>query len=240
MSRSKHIVFICLLLFSFCQLEAQERVTTVGMQFKPLFSSRFFGTGPQTITDSSFTYGIDPGPGYALGMVIRRGFTPTLSLEFGLNYIVRNYDISASDGVETGSERMKIVGYELPIIQLVFIRLSKNIYMNASAGICMNMFPSDVYEEQDNFFAFAGRNNIFTPSLLANIGFELRTKEKGYFYIGTSLNRQFGPIFLYSIDYVRNNTSVNSTLADINGTYLSIDLKYFFHEDPEKRKKSRK
>ena len=240
MRRFKHPLTICLFLFCFVQIKAQERVSTVGVQLKPLFSSKFFGTGPQTITDSSFTYGINPGPGYALGMVIRRGFTPTLSLEFGLNYVVRNYDINASDGIETGSERMKIVGYEIPISQLVFIRLYEKIYMNASAGFCINMFPSDVYEERDNFFAFAGRNNIFTQSLLANLGFEYRTEDKGYFYIGTSLNRQFNPIFGYSIDYVRNNTSVNSILTDINGTYLSIDLKYFFHEDPEKKGKKKK
>lgn len=240
MIRLIHPFFIGMLLLSFSQSKAQERVSTVGVQLKPLFSSKFFGTGPQTITDSSFSYGLRPGPGYVMGMVIRKGYTPTLSLEFGLNYIVRNYDINASDGVETGSERMKIVGYELPISQLVFIRLSEKIYMNASAGFCINMFPSDVYEEQDNFFAFAGRNNIFTPSLLANLGFEYRTDDKGYFYIGTSLNRQFNPIFGYSIDYVRNNTSVNSIITEINGTYLSLDFKYFFHEDPEKKGKKKK
>ncbi|MEX1187871.1 MAG: hypothetical protein WED33_01340 [Bacteroidia bacterium] len=224
----------------FNKIEAQERVITVGVQIKPLFSSKFFGTGPQSLIDSGFTYTIRPASGYAFGMVVRRGFTPTLSLEFGLNYIVRNYEVGASDGVVSNSERMRIVGYEIPFSQLIFIRLSEKIYMNASAGLCLNMFPSDVYEESDNFLAFAGRNNIFLPSLLANLGFEYRTKDKGYFYLGASLNRPFQPFYGYSIDYIRNNVILNSALTQLNGTYLSVDLKYFFHEDPEKRKKGKK
>ncbi|MEZ5173443.1 MAG: hypothetical protein R2850_08020 [Bacteroidia bacterium] len=47
---------------------AQERVNTVGIQFKPLFSSRFFGTGPETIIQSPFTYDIQPQFGYVFGM----------------------------------------------------------------------------------------------------------------------------------------------------------------------------
>lgn len=236
----KSLVLISFALFVSAELFSQERVTTVGFQVKPIFSSRFFGTGPQTLRDSGYSYEVDPSFGYAVGMVIRRGFTPTLSLEFGLNYTRRDYNISATNGIVSDTERMKVVGYEIPISQLIFIRLSEKIYMNASAGACVNMFPSDVFQEADNFLAYAGRKNIFIPSLLANLGFEYRTEDSGYFYIGASLNRPFQPIFGFSIDYLQDDVVLNSAISDLNGTYLSVDFKYFFKEDPEKKGNRRK
>lgn len=219
--------------------QAQERVTTFGIQIRPLFSSKFFGTGPIVLTDSTFSYGIKPKTGYAVGMVIRKGLTKSLSLEFGLNYTARNFELSASNGQTTTADNMQIVGYELPITQLVFIRLSERIYMNAAAGVCINMFPSDVYKDNPQFLAYAGRERILTPSLIANLGFEYRSDKKGYFYLGASLNRPFSPIYGYSADYLDKKNVLNSVLGSINGSYLSVDFKYFFHEDPEKKGKKK-
>jgi hypothetical protein len=234
----KYILFLIWLLTSFTSY-SQERVITVGAQIKPIFSSKFFGTGPIEIGEQGYTYGIKPNSGYAIGMVVRRGFTPTLSLEFGLNYIVRKFELNANNGVLNSAADMRIVGYEIPISQLVFIRLSEKMYMNASAGICINMFPSDVYKDEPNFLVYAGRNSMFQPSLIANIGIEYRTKENGYFYLGTSLNRPFSNIYEYRVDYVNKKDVLNSAATSLNGTYLSIDFKYFFHEDPEKKGKAK-
>jgi hypothetical protein len=236
----KKLLLICAFLLLILSGYAQERVSTVGLQFKPLFSSRFFGTGPQTLTQQSFTYEIQPRFGYVLGAVIRKGYTNTLSLEFGLNYAVRNYNLAAFNNGIGSSDRLKIVGYEIPVSQLIFIRLSEYIYMNASAGICLNMFPSDVFEESENFLAYAGRNSIVTPSLLANLGFEYRTPKSGYFYFGTSLNRPFSDIFDIAIDYSANNFILNTGITSLRGSYLSIDLRYFFAEDPEKKSSKKK
>lgn len=222
--------------------QAQERVSTVGLQFKPLFSSRFFGTGPEIINQEAFSYEIRPRFGYVLGAMIRKGYTPSLSLEFGLNYAVRNYEISAFRSGVGSSENLRVVGYEIPLSQLIFIRLSENIYMNASAGLCINMFPSDVFKESDYFLAYGGRKNVFSPSLLANLGFEYRTEKSGYFYFGTSLNRPFNSVYGFAIDYLENNFVTNNTITELRGAYLSIDFRYFFAEDPEKKgsKKERK
>lgn len=235
----KKIIFFLFCVFSISFSHSQERVITVGAQIKPLFSSKFFGTGPIEIGEQGYSYGIKPKSGYAIGMVVRRGFTPTLSLEFGLNYVVRKFELNANNGVMNNTTDMRIVGYEIPISQLVFIRLSEKMYMNASAGICLNMFPSDVFKDETNFLVYAGRNSMIQPSLIANLGVEYRTKEDGYFYIGTSLNRPFSNIYEYRVDYVNKKDVLNSAAASLNGTYLSVDFKYFFHEDPEKKGKAK-
>jgi hypothetical protein len=229
------LILSCLLWIPLLKLQGQERVWTVGGQIKPIFSSRLFGTGPQTLADSSFIYTLRPRGGYSAGMVVRRGYTRTLSLEFGINFSARNYQVSTNGGPISAATRFRIVGYEIPFSQLVFIRLSERIYMNASGGIGLNMFPSDIVKEELPLLVYAGRELIFHPGLLANIGFEYRSKKSGYFYIGSSLNRPFNQIYTLAAQYQVNKAAVSSVLTSFRGSYLTLDLRYFFHEDPEKK-----
>lgn len=217
-------------------LQAQEKVSTVGFQLKPIFSSSLFGTGPETVSDSGFTYTFKQPTGFAGGMIIRKGYTKNLSLEFGLNFTRRNVYITSSHAGVERQARMRIIGYELPVSQLVFVRLSKTLYMNVSAGLCINMFPSDVQTLNDVVYVIGGRRLVFNPSLISNIGFEHRTAKSGYFYLGASLNRPFVPIYTVLTDYFQNNDVINTVSTNLRGTYLTLDFRYFFHEDPEKRK----
>ena len=112
--------------------------------------------------------------------------------------------------------------------------------MNAAAGFCINMFPTDANKFTSDLAVYAGRKLVFNPSLIANIGFEYRTEKKGYFYIGSSLNRPFSSIYVMSIDYLNSSSNVlNNIATELNGTYLTVDFRYFFHENPDKKKKKR-
>jgi len=217
---------------------AQEKISTVGLQFKPIYSSPFFGTGPINLVDSGFAHEIRPGRGFSGGMVIRKGYKKNLSLEYGINYAVRNYKLKIeSAGNLLIEDKFKIVAYEIPFSQLIFIKLNEKIFINAAVGICINMFPSDIARGNDNYGIVAGRRFLFNPSLLANLGVEYRTTKNGYFYIGTTLNRPFKEIYSFSIDYLQSSTVINNVFGKLNGAYLTLDLKYFFHEDPEKKAK---
>ncbi len=229
-------LLLCALMCGYFSVKAQERVTTVGFQLKPIFSASLFGTGPVSVNDSSFAYTIKQPTGFAGGMVIRKGYTKNLSLEFGLNFIRRNVYINSTHAGVSRQARMRVIGYEIPFSQLVFVRLSKTIYMNVSAGICINMFPSDVQTANDVLYAIGGRRLVFNPSLIANIGFEHRSAKSGFYYLGASLNRPFFPIYDVVADYIQNNDVVNTVNTTLSGTYLTIDFRYFFHEDPEKKK----
>jgi hypothetical protein len=222
--------------FNAVQLWSQEKVTTVGVQIKPIFTSRFFGTGPEEISQNGFNYNISQSTGFSGGLVIRKGYTKTLSLEFGINYSRRKIRMESFFNGQSSMAEMRIVGYEIPFSQLIFVRLSERIYMNVSAGFCINMFPSDVQTTNEVLYAIGGRKLIFNPSLIANVGFEYRTRDKGYFYLGTSLNRPFSPIYGLGIDYIINNDVVNTVVTNLQGSYLTIDFRYFFHEDPERKK----
>lgn len=232
-------LLLCLFSFQTQQLSAQERVITFGLQFKPIFSSPFFGTGAMEETINEVNFKLTPASGYSGGMMIRKGYSKRISFETGINFTRRNYKIFIQERDFEVNDQFRIIGYEIPFTTLVFIQLSENIFMNTSLGVCVNMFPSDVQSYNLDYEHYSGRYNVFNPSLLANIGAEYRTKKSGYFYFGTSLNRPFTPIYLTAIDYVRNQNS-EIFRTPLRGAYLTIDFRYFFHEEPQKSKGKKK
>jgi hypothetical protein len=214
----------------------QNKVTTVGIQLKPIFGASLFGTGPVEINDGGFAYTIRQNTGFSAGMIVRKGFQKNVSLEFGINYCRRNFGVRSQLADTTSNLQFTVIGYEIPVSGLFFVRLSERWFMNVSGGFCLNMFPSDVQKANQFLLVYAGRPSGINPSLIANVGAEYRSKKSGYFYVGCSLNRPFSPIYKSVIDYVINNQVVHNAFADLRGAYLTVDFRYFFHEDPERKK----
>lgn len=227
---------------------AQERVLTFGLQLKPIIPrSSFVRTGGQTIVQDTFTYKMNPRIGYAAGMVLRYGFDKTFSLETGLNYVRRNYAVEACRDITPDStvchgDTFRIVGYELPILGLVYIKLSDHIYMNVSFGAAIDLFPSNVETPRgsqpagERYYHRSRRSSWVQTALLANVGWDFRTTKSGIFYIGASFHRPFTPIYRSLIQYYDDSIKLDETVTEISGNYFTLDLRYFFHEDPENKK----
>ncbi len=197
-----------------------------------------FNTGRTEFADSAVNFSLQPNPGYCFGMVIRRGFTKNISLETGINYVKRNYTLQIQDTSFFTERKFAFIGYEIPVLGLVYIRLSRQLYMNASAGLSFDMFPSDLAIQNEFFNLRTLRRNWLQTSLLANIGYEWRTEKSGYFYLGASYHRPFQGNAYNSVLYKRYSARTGPVFNTwLSGNYLTIDLRYFFHEDPEKRKK---
>ncbi|MBP6335410.1 MAG: hypothetical protein KA444_08060 [Bacteroidia bacterium] len=231
------LLFICL-----CgNLYAQTNVTTVGIQFKPIFPLAFLGTGEQISQDKGVDFTIGLNSGFAGGMVVRRGFSDLLSLEAGINYVKRKYSLKIQDGDYTIDNSFRIIGYEIPVSLLVYIQLGEKLYMNVSMGPSLDMFASSVQIEDSNYRQTAFRNNLIQGAVLANIGWEWRTEKDGYFYIGASYHRPFQHIYISHTEYVipgKLPTDPNAmSETNLLGNYLTLDFRYFFHEDPENKKK---
>ncbi len=233
--------FLMLLLLSFLwqDVRSQEKVVTVGIQFKPIFSSQFFNTGPEESTADDVNFKITPGSGYCLGAVIRRGFTNTISMETGINFVRRNYDLSIDDpdsAVHIDSD-FGTVGYEIPVQGLVFIQLSDEIFMDVAMGLSLDFYPSDIATSGTYFVHSSVRNSWFSSSLLANLGWEYRTEKSGYIYLGASYHRPFKFTYTSFVQYQNREVPYPEGKMELNGNYLTFDVRYFFHSDPEKRKK---
>ena len=216
---------------------SQKGVATIGFQFKPIFNNDFFRTGAQSAEQGQAKVTIQPNSGYCAGMVIRRGFTERLSIETGINYTRRNYQIQIADSALSHKRNYKFIGYEIPISALVYIRLGQKMYIDASLGNSFDFYPSDIYIGDDNFESEGLRKSWIKPAIIANVGAEYRTEKAGYFYLGVSFHRPYSFIYRSRTLITGRNYKVFET--DISGNYLTIDICYFFHEDPlnKQRKK---
>lgn len=236
--------FVCLLLFLLSlQIKAQQEITTFGLQFKPILSSEIINTGPQSLKEGAVDFTIEPNQGFSFGMVIRKGFNQQFSFETGINYTRRNFNLNITNDTLNfnGKSDFSYVIYEIPVLALIYVQMGRNVYLNTAFGFAANFLPSS-WESNDSYFNhFSQRESWMVPSLLANIGTEYRTYDKGYFYLGFSYHRPFTNITRAGVGYVENRLEKEAAFFDITGNYLTIDLRYFFHEDPEwKQKRNRK
>jgi hypothetical protein len=237
-------LFFALLLFP--SIHAQLNVTTLGVQLKPIIPSKYFGTGSEDAEVEELKVGFTPNAGVNFGMIVRRGLTKNWSLETGICMVQRNYTLRFShpELAEVKELRFRYICYEIPIQAMVFVKLSDRLFMNASAGASIDLYPSNVessvYEFRDttrfDFYQKTYKQRWIQAALLANYGFEWRTPDKGYFYLGASYHRPFQSIGTTSILFEVNGNPTK-TYSRLGGNYLTADFRYFFHEKPEKRKR---
>jgi hypothetical protein len=234
---AKNLLLLIFLLLQSFYLLAQKNIVTVGIQYKPIFSLDLLNTGAKSITANRVTFTVGLDRGFCGGIVVRRGITDTYSLESGINYVKRVYSLKMTDGNFSGDSEFRIIGYEIPFSGLVYIKLSETLYMNASLGLSVNMFASDIYTEDYYFRNSSHRAYVFNPGVMGNLGWEYRTETAGYFYIGASYHNPFSAIFNSQLGYYENNLLKEKVTMPISGTYISFDLRYFFHEEPLKKQK---
>jgi hypothetical protein len=65
-----------------------------GLQVRPIFPTQFIGSSTTELTKGEFSTTITQKMGYSFGGTIRAGLTKLISLETGINFTQRNFDIS--------------------------------------------------------------------------------------------------------------------------------------------------
>ncbi|MBD3637375.1 MAG: hypothetical protein HUJ25_08490 [Crocinitomicaceae bacterium] len=226
--------------FFLCNLaSAQKGSTAFGLQYKPIVPNRLIGTFEQEFNDPPFYSTVKQKFGHALSMLIRVGLSDRISLETGLGITQRNFDLNYSvpDSGHYANNDVRILSYSLPISCLVFIRLGEQWYMNTALGAAMTVFPSDV-----RTYVAVGSNKRFQQegayrskvqgAALANIGWEYRTRSKGTWYLGAAYHLPFIPIMTFAMSYEYDNSNLVA-IDNIRGSYLTLDLRYYFNEKKE-------
>ncbi|MFH1321308.1 MAG: outer membrane beta-barrel protein [Bacteroidota bacterium] len=223
----------CFLIFNLHSF-AQENVITVGIQAKPIFRNKFFNAGNIDITQNNINFLTKPKLGFTAGMIIRKGITKKFSFETGINYVKRNYNLTITDSAFVGDSKFSIIGYEVPLLVLIYIRIGEKLYMNNALGASIDIYKRSDKSSYDYFNLSFKRSNWLLPALLANVGWEYRTEKSGYLYFGASYHLPFTKIASMKIIYDGNNKTetIETKLA---GSYLTLDLRYFFHQDPLKK-----
>lgn len=234
-------VLLCLLVnvSAFGQSTRTKVPSYFGLQVRPIFPTRFIGSPElklQTDSDDPYlvTTTLRQRLGYSFGATVRAGITKLIAFETGINFNQRNFDLEMAlpDSALFANNDLSFINYDIPINALFYIRLSERWYMNASLGVALTFSPTNIRVDSNprsvHYFSQTGLvDSKVGGDLNANIGFEFRTEKSGFFYLGGSGRVPFKPIFtLVSEHNYQGYTTY--IFGDVDGTFLSIDFKYFF------------
>lgn len=211
-----------------------------GFQFRPVFPTRFIGEPETVMNNMEFSTTLSQKMGYSFGGTVRAGLTKLIAFETGINYTQRHFNVSMSvaDSNVFATNDLTFITYDIPLNGLVYVQLSEQFFMNASLGVAVTYKPTDVgiltLPGGSYSFTHTGRvGSKATFDLNANFGFEFRTENSGFFYIGGSGRVPFSPLFTVIAQYKYQGYK-NTVSAEVDGSYLALDFKYFF---PNKQKR---
>lgn len=231
------LLLLLLAQFGLYGTHAQVGVTTFGLQVKPVIPFGFFDP-VTTLQQEHLTGTLELQGGLAFGMTVRTGISKSISVEAGIDQITRRYDFGIANDTSgyTDSGSLRFVGYEVPITCLVYIRLGERTWMNNALGVSIDLYPGDAKKELEFAQAYLFRRNWAQIGVVGNIGVEYRTEKSGYFYFGATFHRPFGDMAQADVTWLDRYAGYRpyKMSALLSGSYLTADLRYYFHEDPDK------
>ena len=217
------------------ELDKKERFPSYfGIQVRALLPTQFIGQSELTLGKNGFSTTLQQSIGYSFGGTVRAGLTKLLAFETGINYTQREFHVTMEvpDSNIYATNHLTFISYDIPINGLVYIQMSKQTFMNASLGFALTFKPTDV-----GILTKPGGSNLFYHTgfvkrkagfdINANLGFEYRTKKSGFFYLGGSGRVPLAPLFQLIAQYKYQGIK-NTVSGNVDGSYLSIDVKYFF------------
>jgi len=229
------VILVCLwTLPTIAQVKRIPPPSYFGFRVRTIFPSQFIGVNTLDLEKDGFYSTISQRVGYSFGGTVRVGLTDLISIETGINFNQRYYDISFNvpDSNITGTGELGFIEYDIPLNALFYIRLSDKWYANASMGLALTFKPTDVRTIEQPFaphlFRYTGRTRRKVGmDAMANFGFEYRTEKKGIFYLGGTARVPFSPLFDMIASYEWQGVAIR-TFGEMDGSYLSLDFKYFF------------
>lgn len=210
--------------------------TVFGLQYRPIIPNELFNGESFEMSNEEVEASVSNKFSHTFGMVIRHNFTEHWSLETGINQLRRNLWIDALHYASEKTSRFDLgmLTYEIPVQGLYYVQLGSEFYMNASAGLSVNFYPSEhskVSPGEGVFRAQSARKSWTGLSVLANVGWEYRTDDAGYFYIGASLHRPVNNVSQIQVAYRLNGQPYLEAFEWYAGNFMCLDLRYFFPAD---------
>lgn len=233
----KYVLFITLCFFlssTYAQSKRAKVPSYFGLQFRPVFPTKFIGNSFTSASQDGFETSIQQKMGLSFGATVRAGITNTISIETGINFTQRNFDLTMAvpDSNSFAEDDLRFIEYDVPVNALFYIKLSESWYMNASLGAAITYKPTDVgifnQPGGKHYYKHTGliRNRVGMDAN-ANLGFEFRTEKSGFFYLGGSARVPFAPLFDLVADYTYD-ANLNRIVIPVDGSFLAIDFKYIF------------
>jgi len=228
------IVFI----FSYTAL-AQERQVAFGVLVEPIIPSSLFRISTDIKRVDNVLFTSTPKPGYAFGGILKFDYSDRLSFETGINYLVRNYNMTAAENEDIMSLDFKEDSYEIPLTIKYFIRLGPRLYLSNSAGLSLLFIPGSIASKVERGVEFADDYMLFrqesfikrtmVPAFKGGFGLNYRTADIGSFYFETYY-RLFSVFYDTRLNYYNATTGVDLVNIGIDpiGDYFGFSIRYTF------------
>jgi hypothetical protein len=248
----KHFSFIfSLVIVTISFSQHDKKPTYFGLNYRSIIPSTFTGSKTLSLTKDDYKVSLTQTLGHSFGVVVRSGITKLIAFETGIMYTARNFNVDMTfiDTTDVGfgntlwNDRvnLRFINYEIPLSLLVYIKLTNEIYMNASLGVAIRFAPTGIGKTTTaidlNYIENYGASIVGKRAGInfnANYGFEYRTKTSGFIYFGGSVCVPLGTFMNIQSNHYRSNEAggktylVKSIAGAADGSYIGIDLKYFF------------
>ena len=158
MKNNSFFVILCCFVFI---AKSQNKTTTFGLQYKPIIPASYFNSADIGFNSGPYNITLTPKYSNSFGMVIRHKINSTFSIESGLNYTQRNFNLTLKNTIININDftSFGIRSYELPIQLLSYVQTSEYWYVNVAFGVSYNVLASDVFssgEVNQNYY----QNNL--------------------------------------------------------------------------------
>ncbi|NDB35432.1 MAG: hypothetical protein EB023_08830 [Flavobacteriia bacterium] len=219
---------------AFCQIGDTKLPSYFGVQVRSIIPTNFVGNPITTLQKDGLQASLQQTIGYSFGGIVRVGLTELIALETGINFSQRYFKVQGSiaDSGIYVTNQLGFIQYDLPLNGLIYIKLTKRFFANASLGVTAGFKPTSIATQNNidgsKFFYHTGFvNKKASLDLNGNLGFEFRSKKSGFFYLGAAVRLPLAPLFTYIATY-RNQGYKVTQYGDVSGAFLGIDLRYFF------------
>lgn len=249
MQKSILILIVCTFsIFSYGQKQKvkKERFPSYfGIVASPVIPNNFIGAVHTEIQDENkiMTADFHNRWGYTFGATIRIGLSKSVSIETGISQVRRIYNVGVSvpDSNIYAKQKLAFVNYDVPLNALFYVKLTDKWYMDASLGVSITHYPSDVQDSMHpsakrTIFVQGRRTESTYFAMNAGIGFEYRTEKAGTFFLGFGAKVPFKPP-LFGVAIVRQSGVGTQFFVykPISAGYFTIDFRYFI-PTPKKKK----
>jgi hypothetical protein len=216
---------------------AQETKVTFGLQIEPLIPSGLIRSSNVKAFAQGVEFSTDARPGYSYGAHIAFWLNERMSIESGINHLIRDYRITAQEPDFTLPLQWTADNFEIPFLFNYHIRLGERLYIDQSIGLSFQFLPGEFQsrilaeDEFDNrlyeMSQISVRNYWVMPAFRGGFGFEYRTDNWGSFYVGP-VYRLFSTLYFTRILYTRGDVNVTNLDIRPTGDYFSVVFRYIF------------
>ena len=188
------------------------------------------GVEDEVFEDLGLTAVWSPKIGQEFGMRLHYRLKENWSFGTGIQWIRRNYSIDFHYQNDTLAindfdtiPRLTTVGYRIPIFAETRVPLGLGYFVSATAGLGIDIKPSDSFVINDNYEAYLGRVRWASLPMLAEIGlYKEPERDKPGWYIGVYWSKGVGKsiwveqVVLFESDYrIVSRGYLTSNLAGI-------------------------